>query len=489
MKQIVCIFRKDARHLWPQILAFVALALLAALLDPTYTLRHLSATEQLIWTALPLACWNLVIAAIHTERLPGDRQYWLTRPFSRRGLVAAKAFFVFAFVNLPLLLIQVGVLAFLGIPPFQHWSTLLWRQVFFTAFLVLPAAVLGAVTRNLKQAILAVLVVIVPLFLVEIAPFIFRAFSQISLLLIQIWNGDLWIRTLYLALYAATACLLILWLQYWRRTTVLSRTLIAAGLAGCVAVSALATQERAIALQELLSRSPSDSRAFRISAGPGSAVALLKSNGRMGLRIRLEIPAHLDAVPRGMEFLSVGLAGSIQGVPVEGGELADTVAAPVLAVYLTREDFARLKSAPADLQGSVDLTLFEPVQSMPPPKAEPVAVPGVGACRTRPDSDGHLSILCLSPFPRAALAIEFPGGGRHRIVTRRSADTPLPTSAGFTPIETFMSPASFESWDELGRMRLIVERQVATIRRTFDFRGIRLPKTPDDGRRYPGGPR
>ena len=86
MKRVLAIFRKDARHLWPQILAFVALVLLAALLDPTYTQRQLSPAEQLIWTALPLACANLVIAAIHAECLPGDRQYWLTRPFSRAGL-------------------------------------------------------------------------------------------------------------------------------------------------------------------------------------------------------------------------------------------------------------------------------------------------------------------------------------------------------------------------------------------------------------------
>ena len=110
MTQIISVFRKDARHLWPQILVFVALVLLAAVVDPTYTRRELSTAESLIWTALPLACWNLVIAAIHEERLPGDRQYWLVRPYSRAGLLTAKALFLVAFVNLPVLLIQAASL-------------------------------------------------------------------------------------------------------------------------------------------------------------------------------------------------------------------------------------------------------------------------------------------------------------------------------------------------------------------------------------------
>jgi hypothetical protein len=475
MRRVLCIFRKDARHLWPQILAFVVLVVLAAVLDPTYTRRKLSEAERLIWTALPLACWNLVIAVVHAERLPGDRQYWLTRPFSRAELVAAKALFVVAFVNLPVLATQAGVFAALGIPPLQHASTLLWLQVFLTVFLVLPAAALAAVTRNLKQVILAVLLVVVLLFLVNLAPYTLGRFGELSVLMRQIWNGDLWLRTVYLALCAVAACAAILAVQYWRRATALARMMLGAALVLGLVAGSMATPERAIGVQELLSTGRIDPGAFRISYGQGGATALLGSNGRRGLRVRLEIPAHLDAVPRGMEFLSVGLTGTMQGMKVQGGELAGSTHAPILAVYLEREVFDRMKSAPADLQGSVDLTLFEPFQSMPPPRTQPAAVPGLGVCGARPDVDGHLSILCYSPFPRASLAVEFPGGGRHWIVTRRTADVPLPTSAGFSPIERFMSPASFESGEELGRMRLVAERPVATIRRGFDFKGIRLP--------------
>jgi hypothetical protein len=476
MNRILCIFRKDARHLWPQILAFVALLVLAALLDPTYSHRHLSEAEQWIWTALPLAGWNLVIAVVHAESVPGDRQYWLTRPFSRGGLAAAKGLFVAAFLNLPLLATQVCVLAALGMGPRPHWHTLFWHQVWVSAFLVLPAAALAAVTRNLKQVILAALLVAVPGYLAMIAPYTIGGSVELSRLMMKIWDGDLWLRTVNLGLCAVAACGTVLWVQYWRRATALARTLLVAGLAAGLLAGSLATPERAIAVQELLSANRIGSGTVRISYGQGGAVALLTANGRRGLRVRVEIPAHLDQVPRDMEFLSIGLTGAMQGVPVEGGELAGSTAAPTLAVYLKREVFERLKSAPADLRGSVDLTLFERIQSLAIPRTEPVTVPGIGTCGTRPDADGRLSVQCYTPFPRASLAVEFPGGGKHWIVTRRTADVPLPTSDGFSPIAQFISPASFDSWEELGQMRLVSERPVATIRRGFDFRGIQLPK-------------
>jgi hypothetical protein len=380
------------------------------------------------------------------------------------------------FVNLPVLIIQVCVFAALRMGPLQQASTLLWRQVFLVVFQILPAAALAAVTRNLKQVILAALLVAVPVFLVEISPFVFRRASELSLLLIQIWNGDFWLRTVHLALAAIAACGAILWVQYWRRATAVSRTLLAAALPLGVMASAMATPERATALLELVSGNRIGSGAFQVSAGQGTAVALLRSNGRRGLWIRLEIPAHLDAVPRGLEFLSVGLTGSIQGMPVKSGELAGSAKSPVLAIYLDREVFERLKSVPAHLQGSVDLTLFEPLDAMPPPRSGFEAVAGIGACGVRPDVDGRLSILCYSPFPRASLAVEFPGGGRHWIVTRRNAAVPLSTAAGFSVVERFVSPASFESWEELAQMRLVAERPVATIRREFDFSGIKLPE-------------
>ena len=166
MRQILEIFRKDARHLWPQIAAFWTLLIAASALDPTYTHRHPLPAEAFLWTALPLACWYVAIAAIHENRLPGDRQYWLTRPYTRGGLVAAKALFVVACVNLPVFLAHATVMAILGIPPWQHLPALVWQQVFLSAFAILPAAAIASVTTGLKQVLLGGLAIVAPLFVV-----------------------------------------------------------------------------------------------------------------------------------------------------------------------------------------------------------------------------------------------------------------------------------------------------------------------------------
>src|ERR1022692_3998165 len=224
MTNALHIFRKDVRHLWPHAAACVILMALAAILDPTYASRGQSTAYSLLaGFALPLACWNLIIAAIHEEKLPGDRQYWLTRPYSWKDLLAAKALFVVAFVNLPLFAWHVAAFAAVGIPLGEHLPSLLWRQVFFSAFYILPVAALAAITRSLGQVILTSLLGILPVAFLDI--FLFARFRMN-------WVG---MESLMMAAVAATLSIgvaVILLLQYSRRATRLSRV-----VAGAVAVA------------------------------------------------------------------------------------------------------------------------------------------------------------------------------------------------------------------------------------------------------------
>ena len=117
MTRILHIFRKDVRHLWPQATASIAMMALAAILDPTYANGGQSLSYSLLaGFALPLACWNLIIAAIQEEKLPGDSQYWLTRPYFWKELLAAKALFVVTFINLPLFVWHAAAFAAVGVP-------------------------------------------------------------------------------------------------------------------------------------------------------------------------------------------------------------------------------------------------------------------------------------------------------------------------------------------------------------------------------------
>ena len=106
---------------------------------------------------LVLAWWFLVSQLIHEESLAGDRQFWVTRPYSWRHLLAAKLLFVIVFVNIPLLAAQLAILAATGYPALASIPRLLWMQFASAAVFVVPAIALGTVTRNLAQFVLAVL--------------------------------------------------------------------------------------------------------------------------------------------------------------------------------------------------------------------------------------------------------------------------------------------------------------------------------------------
>jgi len=98
MKQILAIFKKDARHLWPEILA--SLAMLAALAyfypDQWRNARGLQARSfslsglffpndgtlsgSLI-ALVPVSWFVLISRLVHVERLVGNTQFWVTRPY------------------------------------------------------------------------------------------------------------------------------------------------------------------------------------------------------------------------------------------------------------------------------------------------------------------------------------------------------------------------------------------------------------------------
>jgi len=130
MVRTLRIFRKDARRLWPGALAYVAVMALAATHRPWS--HNISTWETLPLLLAPLACWVLAVTLIHEERLIGDQQYWLTRPYTWKDLVAAKALFLVAFVNVPLFICQFAAVASAGISPWEWLPALLWRQGSFS---------------------------------------------------------------------------------------------------------------------------------------------------------------------------------------------------------------------------------------------------------------------------------------------------------------------------------------------------------------------
>src|SRR5882724_10800378 len=161
-QQALHIFRKDMRHLRFEI-AGILLLLIVLVLTGVQTWEGLQArggwnsdSEGPLDVLLPIA-WSLLIArAIQTEALPGDRHFWLTRPYSRASLVLSKALFIGAFINLPFILAQATIVSLDGLPLFSNIDGLLWNQVLISVLLLLPVAAIAALTRNLAQFLPAV---------------------------------------------------------------------------------------------------------------------------------------------------------------------------------------------------------------------------------------------------------------------------------------------------------------------------------------------
>src|SRR5580693_8112343 len=115
MKQILHIFAKDTRHLWLEILISVALTIWLGLTSPHRWWMSGAGYEEtvsfsprasvmllpsLLPVLIPLSWWILISPLIHDERLVGDRQYWLTRPYEWKKLLTAKTLFILVFLYL-----------------------------------------------------------------------------------------------------------------------------------------------------------------------------------------------------------------------------------------------------------------------------------------------------------------------------------------------------------------------------------------------------
>lgn len=163
MPQALHIFTKDVRRLRWEIL--VVLALAAAFVgaevrrDQTDTLFNST-------VLLPLAWIYLIARVIHAEALSGHKQFWLTRPYSWKSLLAAKALFVLAFVTLPMLIADVAIVAAEGFNPGSHLSGLLWEQLLWWLVFIIPTVVLAAVTTGLVEFVSWLLLLVGSLYVI-----------------------------------------------------------------------------------------------------------------------------------------------------------------------------------------------------------------------------------------------------------------------------------------------------------------------------------
>jgi hypothetical protein len=173
MSQTIHIFKKDVRRFsWEIVLSLLLLALYGwcqpvlwrpydmMTLNPSTTtmLRYTGASS--LGLLLGLGWMVMVVRLVYEESLTDDRQFWVTRPYRWHNLLTAKILFLITVINLPLLVVQLCLLATAGFSPFQHFSGLVHLHMGLSLFL-LPLVTLAVVTGGRRQMTRAIIVVLI----------------------------------------------------------------------------------------------------------------------------------------------------------------------------------------------------------------------------------------------------------------------------------------------------------------------------------------
>lgn len=177
MKQTLAIFIKDARRFWPEILLSFAVLLALVLVYPRTwadTTEHAQSFSMhglfthtgigffagAIVVLVPISCWLLIARLVHGERLVGNTQFWLTRPYEWPKFLVAKVLFLSVFWCLPFFVAQCVLLAEGGFNPTSYLPGLFYNLLLAMGALILPLTALSVVTTGFGRMTLVILGVI-----------------------------------------------------------------------------------------------------------------------------------------------------------------------------------------------------------------------------------------------------------------------------------------------------------------------------------------
>jgi hypothetical protein len=209
------ILKKDLRLLRLPAAMVTLLAAALAQLDIWRYDYEAGLAETALSILLPLA-WSMLIAlAVHQEPLTSDTAFWLTRPYRRPPLLAAKVLFALLTVHLPILVANSVVLGAHGFSPFA--SVLLWKQVHVLFLATVPSLAIASVTSSLAAFSWCALAVGVCALLLD------AAVTNATARLYSLVPSDS-MSLLLAGLVMATGAVIIIGLQYARRTRWLARS-------------------------------------------------------------------------------------------------------------------------------------------------------------------------------------------------------------------------------------------------------------------------
>ena len=156
MSQALHIFKEDTRHLRLEILfSLAALVIFAALAPDQWNYSpaafHRHSLTPLLLLLVPATWWLLIGRLIQTESLVGDRQFWLTRPYEWKKLLAAKVLFILVWIYAPFVVMQAAILKEAGFSPLTHAAGWFQCLAFVSGLILLPLIVILKHHQNIAR--------------------------------------------------------------------------------------------------------------------------------------------------------------------------------------------------------------------------------------------------------------------------------------------------------------------------------------------------
>jgi len=471
--QAVHIFEKDARRLWLQIAAVAVLFAAYAFLSPETALNNNGAL--LDWNGIPaalvvLACWTLGASAIHEDSPAEESPFWLTRPYDRVSLVAAKILFLFAFVFVPLLLAGVVLEMRAGASVFANAGALIGLCLVRSLWLILPALSLGVVTRGLLDFSGAVLLGWVLLLLTTD-----RGFGIGTFLYGPDGPGNP-LRNASIASVAPmiVAGIVVLGMQLANRHTMRSRGYVAAGV---LLSGLLASSDGVASFSRRVAHPGFDSQKIHLDFDRSKPIQADEQNESCA-----DVPLQVGGLAENMVIRGTGIAdetnayfSTFRGAHVEIQETENQYRARICPVPFTPNHLT--------LHAPLTLEVIEvsAVATLPVNRSM-LDAGGAGRCEIREDVTSYLRCTLTEPVSGVTIAgLEYPG---YQNFARGFGD------AGTFPLSPVLRqkfdgvskdmPGGWPLDDALRRndARLVLrnERIIGAFPRTLIYEGLNLPR-------------
>ncbi len=394
MNLILHIFRKDTRHLYPEILLALVFTVAFAWVAPVQWLYGqfggivassgvASVLAPLLRVFLPIIWLVLITRVVQDESLVGDRQFWVTRPYTWPVLLAAKVLFLLVFLYLPLIAMQLYLLHHAGLNVRAALPDLLLYQLRLTVIYFLPVFAIATVTTTFARQFVTILAGLAYLGLLATADS-------------QIMGQRTALPAIGMIVFVLSALMLgaVVLLQYGRRRTQVSRFVLA-GLPVLLLVVDAGSRARGLIERAYPTTADGSDSAIGFDANParqqpGSGAPYINAGD-----VRLSLPVKLQGLAAGTRLKAAGV--SIHVVTSDGFEWTSPyenmgvdlrVANPtnVVDVPMPLDVFNRIRNIPVSLNVFLAVERTQAAATQTFAVEEPgFSTSGLGICPVRAD--------------------------------------------------------------------------------------------------------